>query len=176
MVVLERSSAMKKTASFVDFLLGRKTIIAGVSVLLSATTAHASTEEGAGNFKSLPTYNLVCESMAFRNNNVNERSHVWFQIVPSEDVVKMINEKDETFIFPIVHKHTTLSNTTNQFGNAVVASFPVWIWFKDNGGKWRQIKDSSRSGYGFSYIYAPGGPENKGPSDHWAPYSCVLTS
>jgi hypothetical protein len=154
-------------------------LLAGIAVLAFAGTAsapaQAATEEGPGNFKALATYHLACEQMVGRNNNPNDRAQVWFEVVPSEDLVKMTNEKHETFMFPIIHRHTTLSNARNQFGNAVTASFPIWIWFQDKGGKWRQLKDAGSYGYGQSYYYMPGGPNNQGPADNWAAYKCIIT-
>ena len=150
------------------------TTVMAIAIGLASNAAHAAIDEGPGTFKSLPTYNLACESTVFRNNNINDRAHVWFEVVPSEDVVKMTNEKGEIFTFPIIRRHTTLSNARNQFGNEVVASFPIWIWFQDKAGKWRQLKDAGRP-LGSSYYYMPGGPGNVGPADNWAAYKCVFS-
>ena len=143
--------------------------------VLSAPGAHASVDIGnqRGSFPAMLPFKLACESTAFRNNNVNDRGHVWFEVIPSEDVVKMTNEKGETFSFVIQQVFTSASNARNQFGNEVLVRYPVWIWFQDHGGKWRQLMDTTKYNViGETYMYAPGGPGNKGPVDTWAPYNC----
>jgi hypothetical protein len=131
-------------------------------------------------FETLNRFGLTCENTQFRNNNPSDRSHVWFEIVPSEWAAKMTNEKGEVFTFKIEKVQVTQSNARNEFGHDVLITYPAFMWFKDNAGKWRHINmwSSSLNPYDHtSYIYAPGGPNNQGPADtNWAGYKCIISN
>jgi hypothetical protein len=149
-----------------------KKILLAASVLVALNgAASAYVQEGMSrkdaNFGAFPTFKLVCESTAINWNNINDKKRVWFEVVPSEAVVKMTNMKGETFSFAIEQVFMSQTQMRNEFDNYVLVTYPVWIWFKDSAGKWRHIKTDQQ------ITYAPRGPGNIGPYDDWAPYNCL---
>jgi hypothetical protein len=147
----------------------KKILLAAAAIAALNGAANALVQEGGGgDFKAFHNFNLVCESTAVNWNNINDKKHVWFEVLPSESVVKMTNQKGETFTFPVLQVFMSKTMARNEFGNYELVSYPVWIWFKDNGGKWRHIKTDP------VITYAPRGPGNIGPFDDWAPYNCIV--
>jgi hypothetical protein len=126
-------------------------------------------------FDTLANFSLACENTRFRNNDPNDRSHVWFEIMPSQWTVKMTNDKGETFTFPIKQGMRITSNARNEFGHEVVVPSAAWVYFQDNGGKWRNIHHYEWIGYNHRYMYVPGGPNNQGPADSGWGYTCFVT-
>src|SRR6516225_946454 len=151
----------------------KQTLLAAVATLaLASTTAHAQMPR----FETLNGFGLACEQQFYATDlQKTVTHHVWFEIVPSEWAAKMTNEKGETFTFKIERAQVTQSNAQNEFGHYVLVSYPAFMWFKDNAGKWRHIRMwwSSLNPYDrTSYIYAPGGPSNQDPADKWISYKC----
>jgi hypothetical protein len=143
----------------------KKVLLAGVAALLMATSAaHAQQPD----FKTLSSFKLECESM------YQDRRHVWFEIIPSENIVKMTNQEVETFSFSITKTITSITSTKNEFGHYITVPYVAWIWFQDGGGKTREVRQwsSALDPYSrVSYFYGP----SYGNTEKWG-YTCIFVS
>ena len=134
-----------------------------MKTLLLAATALVLTV-GQASAQSLPNFKLACES------NSSDRQRVWLEVLPQENVVKMVNEKNENFSFPITDLMPLVAtaNNYNVFGhsNPTKVWFAASITFQDLGGKDRYLRKTIHP----DYVYS-GGEAGRG----WA-YDCLLSS
>ncbi len=114
---VEETFAAKKPTSWKTTM--RKLLLSIAAVAALATPAHALT------FKEVADYGLVCESWEASHQ------HVALRVEPSQMKVIFRNSKGENTELPIDEKGTHLNQRVvrNEFGNAVVVSYVVFLRF-----------------------------------------------
>jgi hypothetical protein len=122
----------------------KRLLLTGITVVAMATTAYAEIPA----FGTLPHYAMACESEGA------VRQHVSFKIIPDEMLIRMHNDKGESFEFEVTRANMSQRTVRNAYGHYVAEPYAVWLEFRDHGGHIRGF-NAGASSY-FTYYFPIG--------------------